>query len=179
VYNLNSEPLKYLNTFNVNINSDIKVKNAKYHTIIDHVDPSYKAVLEYMYNNIKDYKKFQYVDVKVQSLKVGENSANGHWHLDSSLNPKHDYENYLFVCGVNTTEFVKTEVSIDHQESSKAFNDTINSIKDIEIIRLPTNTVVKYNGKNVHRGVDIHTNEVRLLLRMINTDHKLPSYKLN
>jgi hypothetical protein len=177
MYTLNTKELQYLNTFDTNKCDNVKVKNARYERIIGELDTTHQRVVSYMYDQITEYKKFQYVDVKVQDLKVGQNSANGLWHLDSSLNPIHEYENFLFVSGVNTTEFVTTPLHIDHQISSKGFDTTVKS-NLINTVNIPTNTVVKYNGENVHRGVDIHTDEVRLLLRLINTDQHLPSYKL-
>jgi hypothetical protein len=68
---------------------------------------------------------------------------------------------------------------IPRQETAKDFDK---AIKDgpVEIEVIPNNTIVRFNGGNVHRGPMVKEAETRLLLRLINTDRILPrSGRLN
>lgn len=173
-YKLNTTPLDYIERVECDVvDIDYIIKNVQYEEVLDIIPSQYAEVLEIMFYNIKDYKKYQLVDVKVQDLKVGQYTANGLWHLDSSLNPVDAYENYLFVVGKNTTEFVVTPIRIDHHVNKKEFHDDIER-RTNGVVKIKSNTIIKYNGSNVHRGPKVTVNEKRLLIRLINTDKKLP-----
>jgi hypothetical protein len=132
-----------------------------------------------MFSHIKEHKKYQYVFVKVQFLKTGQNtSGTPHWHLDSSLNPDDYYENYIFTTGLhNNTEFFQTPIQINPVETSLQFHRQIEKVyRDKDSYYTKPLTIYKYNGSNVHRGRRVTIEEPRILIRMSNTDKKLTNY---
>lgn len=131
-------------------------------------------VLRTMYDNCLGRYRYLFVDIKVQDLVVGRNTANGHWHLDSSLLPDFAYDNQIFVNGFNRTEFVTTPLDIPDVKTSKEFDSYIRKQPDLGVVMIPDCTIVHYNGRNVHRGVMVTQPETRLLIRMINTNKQLP-----
>jgi hypothetical protein len=140
-----------------------------------------KNILDVMYSQIVKPLKHQYVFIKIQDLKVGDQtSGTGHWHLDSSLNPVEHYENYIFTTGLhNNTEFFKSPMVIKHANSSADFNNQVRKVyrPERDSFILKTLTVYRYNGSNVHRGRFVTVPEKRILIRLSNTDAKLTVYK--
>jgi hypothetical protein len=135
-----------------------------------------REVIEEMKKYILTRKRNLYFDVKVHDLKENEQTANGLWHLDSSLNHGPYYENYLFVTGKhNLTEYVDNVIEIEKQETSKAFSEEVSKHK-LKIKRLNSCTITRFYGDRVHRGPKCEIPERRLLVRMINTDMMLPKY---
>lgn len=151
-------------------------KNFRLEKAMEYMNLYCRDVVMSMNDSILENKKFKYVDVKVHDLNPGDNTANGLWHLDSSLNYGPYYENYLFVTGMyNLTEFVDGEIEIGEHQSSKTFSDEVET-KVKETKRIKSNTITRYYGDNIHRGVKCEKPEKRLLIRLINTDQRLPSY---
>jgi hypothetical protein len=134
-----------------------------------------KSVIRYMLSCCRSYQKYQFIDIKVHDLNEGRQTANGLWHLDSSLNPVHQYENFLFVTGsLALTEFVENEITIPFQKDAVSFSRFIESQKK-SIVRVKSCVVTKYDGTNVHRGPKSMGTERRLLIRLVNTNQRLPS----
>jgi len=179
MFTLNKNKLIDIKRFNQPGSADfpsVCFKNQEYRHAIEETSEYCKNVLSVMLMSCSNLKRYQYVDIKVHDLKDGQQTANGLWHLDSSLNPVKEYENFLFVSGnLALTEFVNNELSIPLQEDSKSFSRFINT-KKLDIIRIKTCTITKYDGTNVHRGPKSTGKEKRLLIRLINTDNRLPSY---
>lgn len=177
---LNDSPLQYRQRFPdmPKFYDEIYIKNARWERLQDSFLPGGGKIWEVLYTMYRNCpKKFRYifVDVKIQKLVVGENTANGHWHLDSSLLPDVEYHNQLFVSGYNRTEFVLTPLEIPKDIIMSAeFNNYILQQPDLEIVKIPNNQIIEYNGRNTHRGVMVTQPETRLLIRMINTDKQLP-----
>lgn len=178
---LNSTPIETLNTFRSPCNEDfpiISYKNSSFHEVIKSTTKYCSDILWCMFNNLEIVRKYLYVDIKTHDLKVGDNPANGLWHLDSDLKGRYEFENQLFVSSKNClTEFVETPMTIRACNSSKEFDTVVTNLKP-DVVAIPSNTIIKYNGGNVHRSVPSLSDERRLLIRLINTDKKLPSYKI-
>jgi hypothetical protein len=186
VYLLNNSPLQFLDTFAPPTETDlphIYAKNVSWKSIREEVTPYVNQVLERMNSLIDEApsakKKYRHIDVKVQDLSTGQDTANGLWHLDSSLNPVAEYDNLLFVTGqCALTEFVVNPFEVEHAESAGLFHRSITTQKELKIERVPSCTIVRYNGSHVHRGPKATGVERRLLIRMVATDVILPR-KLN
>lgn len=148
----------------------IGFKNLEYNQI--QVNAFCQSVIDRMMRHIRVPRAHQYVFVQV--LKPVIRPA-GLWHLDSSLNPVAEYENFLFVTGSNTTEFVMNRMVVDHVDTAAQFHKQIITQEPI-IQRLPPNTICRYTGSNVHRRPQISSPEQRLLIRVSNTDVKLTRY---
>ena len=154
---------------------EVQFKNFKLQKALQYMNEYCKGIVTSMIKHTQKKTKFQYVDIKVHDLSIGEQTANGLWHLDSSLNAGPYYENYLFVTGQhNLTELATNNMSIPYQKSSKTFNDAINKLNPT-IERIKSCTLTRYWGDTVHRGVKCMIPEQRLLIRLINTDQHLPS----
>ncbi len=140
-----------------------------------------RNILDVMYSQIVKRLKHQYVFIKIQDLKVGDQtSGTGHWHLDSSLNPTEHYENYIFTTGLhNNTEFFKSPMIIRHAKSSADFNNQVRKVyrPERDSFILKPLTVYRYTGSNVHRGRLVTIPEKRMLIRLSNTNAKLTVYK--
>lgn len=140
-----------------------------------------KNIVDIMHSYIAKPLKYQHVFIKIQDLKVGDQtSGTGHWHLDSSLNPVDYYENYIFTTGYhNNTEFFKTPMTITHAKSSSDFNKQVRMVYDEKRDRfiLKPLTIYRYNVSNVHRGRIVTQPEKRILIRLSNTNVKLTVYK--
>ncbi len=138
------------------------------------------TILSIMYSSIQRYKKYQHVFIKIQDLKIGQNtSGTGLWHLDSSMLPVDDYENYIFTTGLyNTTEFFKTPITIQYSKTAIGVHKQVESKyeSDRDSFILEPITIYKYNGSNAHRGRKVEVPEKRILIRLSNTDRKLTSY---
>lgn len=176
---LNDYPLLYLQQFDnkfPEMGANWYIKNWHWQDVTRtyRLNPYVWDVLHTMYANCPRKYKYLFIDIKVQDLLVGRNTANGHWHLDSSLIPDVEYHNQIFVTGVNRTEFITTPLEIPVVNTSKEFNNYINQYQGLDVVRVPESTIVVYNGRNVHRGVPVIRNERRLLIRMVNTDKQLP-----
>jgi hypothetical protein len=129
-----------------------------------------------MYRHINVLKKYQYVDIKVHDLVKGSRTTrDNHWHLDSSLTPQDgEFENYLFVTGNhNLTEFSTDQILAKKHTNSFSFNKEVAPLVR-NITPIKSCTITKYDGFNLHRGVKCEIPEKRLLIRLINTDTKLP-----
>lgn len=167
---LNQYPIDYLDRIPCKIReSKYYLKNAPYARAMTLLSDEHCSILSAMYSTITDFKKYQLADVKYHSLKVGENPANGLWHLDSSLNNVDEYDNRIYISGGNTTEFISNYIEMPYQDSGHQFNKSI-SENEINIIRIPSETIVKYDGGNVHRSPTATIDGKRLLIRLINTD---------
>lgn len=157
---------------------EVSFKNFRLSKALVHMNDYCKSVVARMAHYIQQPTKFQYVDVKVHDLKPGQQTANGLWHLDSSLNPGPYYENYLFVTGEhNLTEFATGEMEIPYQETAKGFNIAISSLNPT-IERINSCTLTRFWGDTVHRGPECEIPENRLLIRLVATDQHLPSYRI-
>lgn len=154
-------------------------KNFRYHRACKLMTPYVKNIVDIMMDQVSVKKKYQHVDVKVHNLKKYNSTANRLWHLDSSLNPVVEYENYLFVSGTHAlTEFVTSELEIPHQESGGSFHRFIEGVPNKVTERIRSCTITEYNGRNIHKSVLSTGRESRLLVRLINTDQMLPTYSI-
>ena len=115
----------------------------------------------------------QYVFVKNQ--EITEPIPAGRWHLDSSLNPIHEYENFLFVIGEARTQFVTTKMWLRRASSAQDFHRQI-AAKVVNTVTVPSATIVAYNGSAVHRTPPLMPGR-RLLIRLSSTDRKLTKYE--
>ena len=182
IFILNTGALSYLESFSAPDIGDFSAFNCKnnhYEKVIGYVNSYCSQVLESMMGSIVHLFKYQYIDIKVHNLKLGENPANGLWHLDSSLNPLDEYDNYLFVSGShNTTEFITNKIEICEHISAKEFSDDIQGRSMLHIEKIRPNTIVKYSGNNVHRSPFCEIPEKRMLIRLVNTDKILPQSQI-
>lgn len=184
-YVLNSEPIKSVyshpyqplwNDFDCD-----NFKNIQYNDIDrKKLSPYCRHILSMMYYQIREHKKYQYVFIRIQDLQIGENtSGTGQWHLDSSMNPVEEYENYIFTSGFhNNTEFFKNPIEVNHVKTAydlhKQLESSYSQQRDSHI--LDPITVYKYNGSNAHRGRIVQVPEKRMLIRLSNTNAKLSVY---
>jgi hypothetical protein len=182
-YILNQSPIEAIEVFAPPTAEDfpaITCKNVHWDRIREDASPYVNRILARM-NALIDRspsanKRYRFVDVKVHDLSLGDETANGWWHLDSSLNPVNEYDNLLFVTGqMALTEFVSNPIEIEHQQSGASFHKAICAQPSLQIERVPSCTLVRYNGSNVHRGPRALGAERRLLIRLVTTDHVLPS----
>jgi hypothetical protein len=172
---LNTNPLVYkqtMQTGNIDSWQPVYLKNQFYRRLVFPYK-IIKQIVDAMFDNLEKSFKYQYIDVKIQKLEKGKNTANGLWHLDSSLNPDYEYENQLFVSGMNRTEFVTNEIAVPYAETAVDFDRNVKS-NNLIIETIPDCTIVKFDGRSVHRGVLVAQPETRLLIRLVNTDKKLP-----
>ena len=130
-----------------------------------------RAVVDAMLRHVSKRRKYLYVFVGT------EGALPGFWHLDSSLNPVHAYENFLFVAGVNTTEFVLNKLEIEEARSSKDLHDQVEAMT-LRKVQIPSFTIVRYYEDNVHRRPLPQKDEKRLLIRLSNTDAFKPEMYL-
>ena len=130
-------------------------------------------VVSKMVSFIRTDRLYQYVFVKNE--QITEPISAGRWHLDSSLNPIHEYENFLFVIGEARTQFVTTKTWIRHATSAQDFHRQI-ALKDVNTATVPSATIVAYNGSAVHRTPPLMPGH-RLLIRLSSTDRKLTKYE--
>jgi len=178
MYVLNHSEMQELDSFQALAVPENCFKNFRFEKAIGLVSNEIKQIISCMYDNILDKRKYQYVDVKYHDLSPGQSPANGLWHLDSSLNADHYYENYLWVNGKhNLTEYVDNEVVVPRVKTSKEFNDIVNQQR-LEINRVKSNTVTRFYGDRIHRSPLCEVAEPRILVRLVNTDRKLPTYKI-
>lgn len=159
---------------------DCQFKNFLYAKAIDlmkYLAPDYVDIIEAMRESICDTKKYQYIDLKVSSIKKGEHPGNGFWHLDSSLNPDHYYENFLWCTGDNTTEFMTEEVDIGRALSIKDFDNKIKNLGNPST-KIPSEYITRFREDNPHRSPVFKNDETRVLVRLVNTDKRLISYRI-
>lgn len=124
-----------------------------------------------------NYKKY-YVDVKVNNVEVGDNPANGLWHLDSSVVPDLPYENFLYLDGdCSLTDFDVTPRTIETHPNNSAVHKAIASTTT-NILKLPNRTIVQYDGTSPHRSTAAVKAGKRLLVRLLNTDKLLPNIRV-
>lgn len=177
MYHLNKESIEGLGKFQVSQRPKNLFKNIRFEKSLSLIDEECEAVVRYMYENIIDKRKYQYIDVKYHDLQPTQSPANGLWHLDSSLNADHYYENYLWVNGVhNLTEYVENVITIPACKSSKEFDKLVNE-EMLTINRFESETVTRFYGDRIHRSPLCVRGEPRTLIRLVNTDRKLPTYK--
>jgi hypothetical protein len=182
MYLLNHSPLQTLDAFAPPTEADLPAlacKNAPLEKVAGDLTPYVLRVIARMNALIDDSpsasKRYRHLDVKVHDLTEGQQTANGFWHLDSSLHPVAEYDNLLFVTGQHAlTEFVTNPLQLEHQANAGAFHLAIASQPTLCVERVPSCTIVRYNGSNVHRGPRAKGAERRLLIRMVTTDVLLP-----
>lgn len=91
-------------------------------------------------------RKLILVDIRNQYLKVGFNTSGetspGRWHVDTPSDP--DALHHVYVIGENRTEF--------------KIGSTVKT--------LPKNYYASYGFDAIHRGVEVHTEEFRLFVRI-------------
>lgn len=130
-------------------------------------------VVNRMASFIREDRLYQYVFIKNQ--EITEPIPAGRWHLDSSLNPIHEYENFLFVIGEARTQFVTTRTWIRHASSAQDFHKQM-AEKWVHTVTVPNATIVGYSGSAVHRTPSLMPGR-RLLIRLSSTDRKLTKYE--
>lgn len=177
---LNTTPLEYLQVMkpddDLEMYREVYIKNRFPSEISEMLLPKffYKVIVAMIMNlNLKTTYRYQYVDIKVQKLKKNQNTANGLWHLDSSLNPDYEFDNQLYVSGLARTEFLTNQLEVTPSKTLKEFDAKIKEHTNT-IISIPENTIVRFDGRAVHRGVFVDKDHTRLLIRLVNTDKQLP-----
>jgi len=151
-------------------------KNIRHKRALELVDSDYVRSIIMMMLDQSSILRYAYIDVKVHHLKAGQNTSNGLWHLDSSLNPDIAYDNYLFVTGEQAlTEFITTPLQAPRSQNGFEFNRNIIE-REFETARIRSCTITRYNGRNVHRGPISQGQESRLLVRVVKTNRRdMPS----
>jgi hypothetical protein len=172
-YKLNTKPITLLDLM-IEEKPDynqVSFKNINYEEAKRYLNIYCDSIISRMLMHIRKLKKYQYVFIKNGLVK--ENSRPGYWHLDSSLNPTEEYENYIFLASYNLTEFVDNPIKIEEAKDIKDFDTKINSNSTLSIYKLAPFFITKYYGNNVHRIPRFTVSEQRLLIRLTNTDNKL------
>lgn len=145
--------------------------------VYDELHPFCQTILDKMIGYIKSPKKYQYVFIKAEILRKGQQISNGLWHLDSQLNGG-DFENFIYICDSNSpTEFIKTPLEIKTAKDANDFNKKILAHK-FDILQIKPRTIYKYDGYNIHRGPKAIQNENRILIRLQNTDYQMKPHKV-
>lgn len=172
-YVINERPFSILDKITDNPPNmrQVSFKNVQYRHI--DVNAFCRRIIDTMMAHIGDKKKYQYVFVKI--FDKGEYPC-GLWHLDSSLNPVAEYENFLFVTGTCRTEFVMNPMMVSHSNTVMEFHEQVATQNPV-VQSLPANTICRYDGSNAHRRpAIINSQENRLLIRLSNTNVKLTKY---
>jgi len=128
------------------------------------------------------------VDIKVHDLKRGEFTCVPGWHLDGSNNPqnldKRPEIHHLFVASrFALTEFMDMplDISIDPSwtfaERSKKLGKLLDEM-DIPVFTIPNGRYVTYDDSFFHRGKQATGDEIRLLVRVTETDVIEPQNKI-
>mgnify|MGYP001176759229 CR=1 FL=1 len=126
-----------------------------------------RAIVDAMLRHVSKRRKYLYVFVGIEDFREGDPS--GFWHLDTTLNPVRAYENFLFVAGVNTTEFAINQLEIEEARSAKDLHDQVEALT-LRKVQIPPFTIIRYYEGNVHRKPLVQKDEKRLLIRLSNTD---------
>ena len=156
---------------------NVNYKNRNYESIKDNLSKYVQDICEVMLDNLRVKKYYQYFMISSDYTTPGNPTTNGLWHLDSSLNADHEFENQLFVTGRNnTTEFVINRIEVPRASDGKDFDSLVKK-NFLETVRIVPCTITSYDGRNVHRGPFCKDREKRMLIRIINTDKQLPSYE--
>jgi len=120
------------------------------------------------------------VDVKVHDLKKGQHTCLPGWHLDGSNTPegfeKRPEVHHLFVASAFAlTEFLDTPIDIPI-DPSWTFADRSRKIgalldeMDLPAFTIPNCNFVTYDDTFFHRGAQATGDELRLLVRVTETD---------
>ena len=152
-------------------------KNITYSKSKKLMNPYCKKIVDAMMD-LSEFKsrKYNYVFIKYSNLVKNAIPTNGLWHLDSSLNAEHEYENFLFVTGkASLTEFIHTPIEIEKQKNSIEFHNEINR-HYFSSSKIESGIIHKYNELNVHRVTKSLFSESRLLIRLSNTNKQLMQY---
>lgn len=155
----------------------VTFKNFRHHRALDLIDSLYcRDIVIRMLDEPSKFR-YAYVDIKLHHLRPGMGATrDGFWHLDSSLNPDIEYDNYLFITGQYAlTEFVENSLEMPRMPNSRAFNNYVSGC-DTKVTRIGSCTITRYTGRNAHRGPLATGEETRLLIRVVKTDRKdMPS----
>lgn len=176
-YIVNQEPFRPLDMIGgrFDFGNIVSFKNLQYEEVIEEVPAFCRLILDRMMGYITSLREYQYVFIQ---LLNGPQTQGGLWHLDSSLNPTADYENFLFIADDNPTEFAMNPMTVAHASTAIDFHKQIVAQRP-HVQAIPPYTICRYNGSNVHRRPPLTHQGKRLLIRLSNTDAHHTRYGFN
>jgi len=127
--------------------------------------------------------KYVLVDVKISKVQKGRWSCLRGWHCDVTMNPvrpERPEKHHLFVSGHNClTEFVKHPSLIQFDDKIRYPNKSWidDQLEGCSVIEVPSCQYVTYGRRTLHRGPKAKEDEIRLLVRITETDIILPIKK--
>ncbi len=129
---------------------------------------------------IENRHKRVLVDIKVHSITKGQYACTPGWHLDGSINPKGLEKkpeiHHIFVASKHAlTEFVDTPVDLEvnptwnFAQISKNVGAALNELV-LPVFMIPSCHFITYDDTFFHRGAQATGDELRLLVRVTETD---------
>lgn len=122
---------------------------------------------------LPDGYKFYLVDLIVKKCKPGGKTCRDiRWHFDGDYNKNNKY--VLWVKGPNRTQFAP-EVSLNPPDTRELQNQYLENIfADIEPITVPDSTIVAYDSRTPHRGVECVESGLRIFIRLMASNYIQP-----
>lgn len=162
-------------------------KYADYHYVMDVSSNLVRHVLKHA--PIENKHRNVLVDVKLHELKRGQYACVPGWHLDGSINhpemeDKRPELHHLFVASqFARTEFIDMpfELHVDPKWTFAERSNKIGGILDemsVPIFTIPNCTFVTYDDTFFHRGAQATGDELRLLIRVTETDVIKPQNRI-
>ncbi len=144
-----ADPIFTLAPFSDEMNTDLWPKWSADHADVDTVTAQGNAIVNDIIANapLVGGKANTLIDVRTQYLTVGAYTIGRGWHIENPGSDDVDQTaiHHIYVIGVNRTEFL---------------------FDDESIVAIPTNNYATYDADNVHRGIQVHTEEFRLFVRI-------------